>query len=225
MNRPIHTVVIAGFSILFPASQLTGTGQTTNSGPGPSLADTLSFMNRSVQPEVSYVTSANRCEVEVVRNRTYNFAIPTGTYLKSTDALGIPYYGFKWLFITEPSIARFNFETIDPLSIKSQAVPSPDFLKAHDVDETPSFLKEADLTVVWFDTANSTKSIDTGHFPPLAHGEVAKVGLPVFDNQESMGFITFESKDRAERFVTAFVHAVALCGGKTSDFAPTPSKP
>jgi hypothetical protein len=192
---------------------------------GPTLAETISFMNASVQPEKSFVTSVNRCEVVVLRNQTYNFAIPHGTFVKSTDTLGVRHYGLKWLFVTEPRITRFNFASIDPPSIKSQSAPSPSFLKENDVDEIPSFLKQADLMVVWFTTTNSTQTIETGDFPKLAEGEVTREELPVFDHQSSSGLIVFESKDRAERFVTAFVHAVELCEGKGSDFAPTPSKP
>ena len=42
------------------------------------------------------------------------------------------------------------------------------------------------------------------------------------DRAELIVFANDAQKDRAERFVTAFVHAVNLCGGKPSDFAPTP---
>jgi hypothetical protein len=38
-------------------------------------------------------------------------------------------------------------------------------------------------------------------------------------------FVVFESVERAERFVTAFVHATRLCGGKPSDFPRAPRTP
>jgi hypothetical protein len=189
---------------------------------GPSLADTISFMDRSVEPELSHVSSVNPCEVEVLRNKLYTFAIPKGTYLKSTN--GIVRTSIRWLVITEPAqVVRFGLAAIDPDSIKSVAVPSTAFLKDHDVDESPWELKNADLMLVSFETRNATDSIETGHFNAPSGG--INYQLPTFDHQENMGLLIFESKDRAERFVTAFVHAVQLCGGKSSDFAPTPSKP
>ena len=57
-----------------------------------------------------------------------------------------------------------------------------------------SFLKHGDLTVVLFkDTDGSMKNF---------------------------GVLIFLSNDRAARFVTAMKHAVTLCGGKESPFAP-----
>lgn len=191
----------------------------------PSLEETIAFMDTSVRPEQGSINSANSCEISLVRNRTYMFALPNGTYVKSTDQFGVPHTAIKWMVFEEPVVTRFNFATIDPKSINSRAVPSPPFLKEHNVDENPSELKSADLMLVMFETANSTNSVETGHFPALEKGETARLMLPVFDHKTSAGYIVFESKDRAERFVTAFIHAVKLCGGKSSDFAPTPSKP
>ena len=76
--------------------------------------------------------------------------------------------------------------------------------------------------LVTFETTNSAPSIELGNFRDAADG---KTSAPVFDQKKDMALIVFESKDRAERFVTAFVHAVDLCGGKGVEFAPTPSKP
>jgi hypothetical protein len=210
-------------ALAFSVWSSTATGQTpSNGGQGPSLAETISFMDKSVQPEVSNISSVNSCEVYVARNRTYMFALPTGVYVKSTDQLGVPHTAFNWMVVEEPAMTRFNFATIDPKSINSKAVPSPPFLKEHDVDENPSELKNADLMLVSFETTNSYDAIETGHLGPPGNDNVA---APIFDHHAKMGFIVFESKDRAERFVTAFVHAVELCGGRASDFAPTPSKP
>lgn len=222
IGRNVGCIVLLG--LLSFGCEVVAAQADSNVAKEPNLADTISFMNRSVEFEGSHVVSDNLCEVVVVRNKIYNFAIPLSTYLKSTDALGIAHYGFKWLYLQEPVITRFNFRTIDQQSIKSKPVPSAVFLKEHDVDEYPAELKQVDLTAVFFDSPNSLKTIETGHFPELQKGESAKVVRPIFDVQTGASFIVFESKDRAERFVTAFVHAVQLCGGRGSDFAPTPSK-
>ena len=192
---------------------------------GPSLEETIAFMDTSVRPEQSSIDSANSCEISVVRNRTYMFALPQSTIPKGKDQFGVPHYAIDWIVVEEPEVTRFNFAAIDPSSINSKPVPSVAFLKEHNVDENPTELKNVDLTVVFFNSANSTSSIETGHFPALKEGETARLMLPVFDHHNGMGLIVFESKDRAERFVTAFIHAVKLCGGKDSDFPPTPSKP
>jgi hypothetical protein len=223
VGKKIRILLASGIIVLisagyFAQAQHTGESQQQE----PSLTETISFMDRSVQPESGSVSSVNSCEVYVVRNGRYTFALPKSQYVKSTDALGVPHYGIKWMVVEEPPrVIRFNFATIDPSSINSIPVPSVAFLKEHDLDEHPWERKEADLMLVSFNTTNSTNSIEDGHFNVSSEGKVVS---PVFDHQASMNFIVFESKDRAERFVTAFVHAVELCGGKGSDFAPTPSK-
>ncbi len=190
---------------------------------GPDLLETISFMNRSVKPEVSSVSSDGYCVVDVVRNRHYDFAIPKSTSIQGRDQFGVPQYGIDWLIVQEPAwIMRINFATIEPKSVTSEAIPSVAFLKEHAGERALDLKGMFDLMLVTFDTTNSTSSIETGHFNLSSDGKSA---IPQFGHQGSMGFIVFESKDRAERFVTAFVHAVELCGGKTSDFAPTPSKP
>jgi hypothetical protein len=206
-----------------PTAGQPATGQTQPSAAdGPSLRDTISFMDKSVRPEDSYVSSANPCEIYVLRNRTYIFGLAKGSHVKSTDQFGVAHYGLDWRFVEEPKITRFNFATIDPSTVHSKVLPSAAFVKEHNLDENPSEAKNADLTVVFFDSMNLAKSIETGQFKSPSDGQEA---TPVFDHQSGMGFIAFESKDRAERFVTAFLHAIELCGGKKSDIAPTPSKP
>lgn len=209
-------------TLLAVAVQNSSAKASPSEAQGPSLDETISFMNSSVAPEESYVTSVNHCEVTILRNRQYRFGIPESTYLKRTDKYGVPHYGFKWAIVEEPQLIRFKFESIDPSTINSKPVPSTTFIKEQDIDQHPSELKNADLMLVSFDAANSQRAIEIGHLPTATDGQHV---IPEFDRQRRMGFIVFESKDRAERFVTAFVHAVSLCGGKGSEFAPTPSKP
>jgi len=192
-----------------------------NSTEMPTLEDTISFMNKSVAPEKGFVSSANRCELYVTRNRLYKFAIPGGTGPKSVDEYGISRSTVNWMVVDEPaSVIRFNLKSIDPTSINSKPAWSIPFLQEHANDS--GLPKGADLMLVTFETANSEPSIELGRFMAAADG---KSSTPVFDQKKDMALIVFESKDRAERFVTAFIHAVDLCGGKGVEFAPTPSKP
>ena len=98
-------------------------------------------------------------------------------------------------------------------------LPSTQFIQERNVDEHP--LKQPDLMTVAFSASDSEKAIEVGQF----HNGENGTSSPVFDQKLAMELLVFESKDRAERFVTAFVHAVELCGGRKSDFPPTPSKP
>jgi len=66
--------------------------------------------------------------------------------------------------------------------------------------------------------------VSTGEgFTATDKGELAITIVDFQDTDGSMknfGFHIFLSKDRAERFMTAMKHAVTLCGGKVSPFAP-----
>ena len=188
----------------------------------PTLAQTISFLNNSVAPEDGYVSAAKDCELYFTRNRLFTLAIPAGTYVKSTDQFGVAHYGFKWTIVEEPPrVYRFDLAKINPNSINSKPVPSVAFVKEHGADDHPDELKSPDLDLVTFSTANDEKVIEVGHFEDGADGSPS----PVFDRKASMEMLVFQSQDRAERFVTALVHAVQLCGGKGDLFAPTPSHP
>jgi hypothetical protein len=64
-----------------------------------------------------------------------------------------------------------------------------------------------------------SRSIARGGFKDSGKGD----GTKIMDEKDRGAklFYVFRSKDRAERFITGFVHAVTLCGGKRSDFPPT----
>lgn len=222
MGRTKNAFAILAAVVMTAASlrgQNSSTADATSTQQGPTLAQTISFMNNSVAPEDGFVSSANDCELYFTRNRLFAFALPAGTYVKSTDLFGVAHYGIKWVVVEEPPrIYRFRLARIDPSSINSKPVPSVDFAKSHDGDLEE--LKNPDLDLVTFDTANEEQAIEEGHFEDGATGLTS----PVFDKKASLEMLVFQSKDRAERFVTAFVHAVNLCGGTGSEFPPTPSK-
>jgi len=187
-----------------------------------SLGETVSFMNRAVSAENSFVSIVNGCKIDVIRNRLYTFVIPQDVYEKSVDAYGVKHYGFHWAVAKETNpVMEFDLGVIDPSSVKSQAVASPEFVNSHQVDEHPDELKSSDLSLVSFSKRDLLKSITVGPLPQVIDGHLH----PTFTEAKNSELLIFESKDRAERFVTAFIHAISVCGGKTSDFAPTPSKP
>jgi hypothetical protein len=197
--------------------------QQTPQNEGPNLDDTITFLNKMVSLEDSFVTTVNHCELYITRNRIYHFAIPQGTIAKGKDQYGIPRYSTKWMFVEEPGqVWRFNLKSIDPSSVNSKGVWSIQYLKQHEADsDDTNILKEPDLTLVTFETSGSEKLIELGKFQ---HFQDGRSPTPLFDQKASMGMLIFDSKNRAEKFVTAFVHAANLCGGKGVDFAPTPSK-
>jgi hypothetical protein len=217
MTFAVVTVPIVGQN-----SSVAGGASPAQQAPSSTLAETISFMNRSVSPEGGYVTSVNNCELYFTTNKDFRLAIPTGQHVISTDKFGVQHYGFNWMvFDVAPAVSRFELARINRNSIKSKPVPSEAFIKEHNVDENLDELKNPDLVLVTFEAADAAEAIEVGHFKDAAEGSTS----PVFDRKLATGVVVFESKDRAERFVTAFVHAVQLCGGKSDLFPPTPSNP
>jgi hypothetical protein len=140
---------------------------------------------------------------------------------EAKDEHGIPRSEFTWIALGETyQMERFPLGSIDPTSIKSIPVVSSEFIKKHHPVQSSDF-RHADLDLVSFATADLTKSIELGGFKDSGKGD----GTEVFNKATNMSkfFVVFESAERAERFVTAFVHATQLCGAKPSDFPRTPS--
>jgi len=191
---------------------------------GPDLKETVDFMHRMVTPEGRKI-EAKECFVTMTNTTLYPFLIPSGTKLVRT-ADGLEHCEFTWT-LKKPleAFAGFNLADIDPSSIKSQGAFSPEVV-ARDHEKLDhldprAFKRAADLTTVWLFTRDGHTSIHVtlvdAHMADSA-GQV--VGI---DAYKTSLFIVFESKDRAERFVTALTHAVQLCGGRASDFTPTPT--
>jgi hypothetical protein len=83
--------------------------------------------------------------------------------------------------------------------------------------------KLSDITTVFFKTVDLKPAIERGGMTKieLPGGTEYRFNPNVY--VEKMGLM-FSSEDKAQRFVTAFIHAVDLCGGHGSMFAPTPEK-
>jgi V8-like Glu-specific endopeptidase len=188
---------------------------------GPNLKDTVEFMDRMVAPDGRKLT-AKGCSVTIVNTTLYTFVLADGKKLVRTPN-GLEHYEFTWSVAKPPeAVAEFSLANIDPSSLKSFGVHSLEAVdRAHLTEHPENFKSSTDLWVVKLSTRDSHKSIsatqvDTDKADSAGH----VVGVDV--NLTGL-FVVFESKDRAERFVTALTHAVQLCGGRASDFAPTPT--
>ena len=171
--------------VLFCSTGALGQKATTNDGSGagqPNLHDTISFMDKSVRPEESYIASeSNPCDIELVRNQHRDFLLPSKTYVKSTDALGVKHHGFKYTELREmpPSqYALIPLSTIDPDSVNSSPAFSLDYITREHPDENPDALKltKADLTVVLFRVRNDENTIKTG-------STLSEAGVIIFDEK------------------------------------------
>jgi hypothetical protein len=188
---------------------------------GPDLPTTIEFMNRMVEPEQRIITMANRCEFEIVNNMALTFFIPDGTR-ETKDQSGVPHSEFTFAEIEDGyQVERFRLDDLDPSSIKSHGGFSSEFIREHHPVQ-PSDLESPDSFVVNFSTRDLKKSIEVGGLKGSGTGNGTKVFSKAGSN--SGWLFVFLSKDRAERFVTAFVYAVKLCGGKAADFPPTPTE-
>ena len=127
---------------------------------GPSIKDTVEFMGRMVAPDGRKI-EATECLVTMTSTTFYTFAVIKDVYLKSTDAYGLQHWGYHWTVVRPPeAIARFNLADIDPSSIKSFGVHSPEAIARAHLDEYPEDFKiTTDLTSVRLSTRDRHKSI------------------------------------------------------------------
>jgi hypothetical protein len=212
-----RTLTILMLTILFLASPA-AVGQEKQ---GPDLKATVEFMNRMAEPEHRIILMANQCELEIVNNEAFTFYLPDGT-TGSKDQTGAAHTEFTFAEIADAFPAeRFRLRDVDPSSIKSLGAASSDFIAKHHPVQ-PADLETSDITLVDFGTTDMKKSIEVGGLKDSGLGHGTKVFNKTGDISSWM--FVFRSKDRAERFVTAFVHAVKLCGGKPADFPPTPTE-
>lgn len=197
------------------------TAAVDNSQPdaksGPSLNETLTFLDDSLKLEEG-TFSGHGCEVVTTQLSNIMWGVQEGPELK-VEKDGSSKVGYSWhVYQQKPVINGFSLKDIDPESIVSVGVFSIDFMKTHNVFDNPQALRNADLTFVPFKTRNEKQDIRFGSVPnALKDGDYVP-----FDQSSSSGRFVFHQQERAERFVTAFRHAVVLCGGKPSDFARTP---
>jgi hypothetical protein len=188
---------------------------------GPDLRTTVEFMNRMVEPEHRIVVMANQCELEVVNNEAFTFYLPDGT-TDGQDQASAAHAEFTFAELRDAFLAeRFKLSDVDPGSIKSLRAASSEFIAKHHPVQ-PSDLETSDITLVNFATTDLKKSVEVGGLKDSGLGN----GKKIFNKTADVSTWTsvFKSKDRAERFVTALVHAVKSCGGKPADFPPTPTE-
>lgn len=185
-----------------PHSLPDGLGHDKN---GVSLKEAIAVMNRMMEPEHHYIASleSTECSVTIASREPYRIMLPVSVYEKDKDQYGTIHYGFKYSVYEEQKLVTFDLGDIDPDSINLRNVPSPKFVEENHPGEHPEVLKHPDLTRMVFTTRDLKKSV--------VGEENVKLGGT---------FIVFESEDRAQRFVNAFVHSVRACGGRASEFAP-----
>jgi hypothetical protein len=211
------TLTIPMLTLLLLAS-LAAVGQEKQ---GPDLKTTVEFMNRMVEPEHRIVSMANQCELEIVNNEAFTFYLPDGT-TGSKGRASAAHTEFTFAEIEDAFLAeRFKLSDVDPSSIKSLGAASSEFIAKHHPVQ-PADLETPDITLMNFGTVDRKKSIEVGGLKDSGRGDGTKTFNKTGDI--SSWLFVFKSKDRAERFVTAFVHAVKLCGGKPADFPPTPTE-
>jgi S1-C subfamily serine protease len=178
----------------------------TSTEQGPDLKATVNFMRKMVEPDgrlIGYdVKQDNGVKFDFVGDAAASCDINFSGYYRRAAAIvdGLDYKkkDFTYAIIHEMSYVRVSLGAIDPSTIRSAFVLSSEYMekmtKAHG-QILASDIQNSDEKIVTFkDSDGSTKNF---------------------------GVLIFLSKDRAERFVTAMKHAVTLCGGKESPFAPT----
>ena len=179
----------------------------TSTEQGPDFKATINFMRKMVEPDGRFIgydvkqptgvkfdfsgdTTAS-CDINFSSRYSRVAALVDGIK-QDKNGKEEPTYSV----IHEMQYRRVSLGSIDPSTITASGSGlSLEYLQK--MSATPgdwSFLKHGDLTVVLFkDTDGSMKNF---------------------------GVLIFLSNDRAARFVTAMKHAVTLCGGKESPFAP-----
>jgi hypothetical protein len=240
MKRIVIAVTIVAASAL---RQTTGaeamqpqssTSQSARSD-GPSLTDTVAFMNRILEDDGGgAIRTAGNCELLLVRYHLGNVTLPDGTTKFPGDYdNGIPdRYQYTWSII-DPSLhldSDFNLKDIDPNSIKVNEVWSVEVIDARQ-DKFDSNLPSKDRSLITFGTSNLVKAIQQTNFidhvaVANAHetgaGDISFLLQPGTTDRLSKyasgDLFLIYSNDRAVRFAKAFKHAVELCGGKPSAF-------
>ena len=179
---------------------------------GPNIEQTYAFLKTSLEAQgdqfFDLPLANGHCDVVVNRETRYGYLLPD------------PPSGWH-VYVSYPEAAKFNLHEINPSSIHSTGILSTDYALAHKEDAYEKLLTSTDLYFVFFEARNGFNAIEVSTFKDQAKTPVTEVH---FEEKRKGGSMIFTSKDRAERFVTAFKHAVDLCGGAPDDFPPTPSR-
>jgi len=240
MKRIAVALMVLAFSAV---GQTTGAGamQAASSpsqmaaNAGPSLADTVAFMNRVLEDDgAGDIRTAGNCELLLVRYHLGNVTLPDGTTKFPGDYdKGIPdRYQYTWSII-DPALhldSDFNLKDIDPNSIKVNQVWSAEVIAAREDKFDPN-LPSKDRSLIMFGTSNLVKAIQQTNFVDhvavanaheTAAGDITFLLVPGTTDRLSKyasgDLFLMYSNDRAIRFAKAFKHAVELCGGKPSAF-------
>ena len=227
------------------ASTSTSVSTAARTPSMPDLETTVEFMGRIVEPEHRQVLlgqlqgaklhSPTGRSLTILSDQYILLVAPTGesqkkgypetTYSTMSDGDG------KHEQKDYPRYTSFSLGDIDPTSIKSETFGYDIHVLSEFWDKHPKceanpecsrdyyrFLDSAHkMTVVQFHTTDRKPLIERGGCTP----ETGDCALSETANDV---LIFFKDKERAERFVTAFIYAVKLEGGRPDLFAPTASK-
>jgi hypothetical protein len=217
------------------------TGLALGQNTQPSLSDTLSFMNRSLEEDFAGSIESHGdsgCEVQLIRYHSEKVTIPHGLHkVEGNPRMGIPdRHSYEWAIIDPATHLRsdFNLKDIDPESIKANEVWSLKAI-ADMPDKFDPNLPHPDRSIVFFKTSNLIKAIHARDFvdESTVKQAIDKAGKGGFGEpgfllepgtktrlakDQTGDIFLMESNNGAIRFTKAFKHAVELCGGKPSAF-------
>lgn len=206
----------------------------------PDLASTVDFMDKMVQSDERRVLPVpdSKCELMLLswhRVESFVLFISSKKWMISNDS-DVP--ESEGAAIEFPRYVKFNLADVDPSTVLS----SPGFFSSKYVkrfwDEHASVCKVVGYEcerqqMLAFDqnrtdlTSVSFKTVDLK--PVIERGGLSKATTPagttytyVPNVSVDKMLLSFTDQDKAQRFVTALVHAAHLCGGNGGTFAPTP---
>jgi hypothetical protein len=212
----------------------------------PNLQATIDFMDQMVRPEGRQLALVSNCEVIVESFHK----IESWLYIPSQKGFMVADdtdFELKEGESPFPRYMRFNLADVDATTIGSHTSGFSSSYVKRFYDQHPGVCKVeddecqrqrslafdlqfADQTVAFFRTADLKPAIERGVMTksssPTGTQYIRGYDLYKYTAkvQTDRVGLDFGDQDRAQRFVTALVHAVSLCGGQGSMFAPTPTK-
>jgi hypothetical protein len=202
------------------------------------LTQTIDFMNNMMHDDARQIFTepSSQCKITIVSWHSVesmllgddNWTVfdDTKVQLESKEDLAFPRY------------TRLNMAEIDPSSVGYMKSGFSTAYVKRFYDEHPGLCKTADdrckreqmiafdaklgdMGIVSFKSVDLKPVIERGTTTETKFSDRTEWTYQKKAVVEKMG-ICFTSQDRASRFATAFKHAIELCGGKESMFAPAP---
>ena len=205
----------------------------------PNLQTTIDFMNQMSEPDGRQLRLMpdSKCEVVIVswhRVEQWLLLSSENRFMVGNDSDVDADHGE----ITFPRYTKFNLADVDPATIQSKTGGFSSGYVKRFFDEHADVckvvgdeckhqqmlafdMKRSDMTTVGFKTRDLKPAIERGGTKKIERSAGTEYQYNPNVSVEKMGMF-FSNEDKAQRFVTALIHAVELCGGHGSMFAPTP---